>query len=94
VEFDGVASASVARHVDLVSRMKAAGLLGHVLVSHDAGWYRPGEPAGGAFRPFDTVFTTFVPALAAAGFSEAEIRQLFVDNPRRALEASPPSSPS
>jgi len=93
VEFDGVSEASVTRHVELVSRMKTAGLLDRVLVSHDAGWYRPGEPGGGAFRPFDTVFTTFVPALAAAGFSEGEVRQLFVENPRRALEARPPSSP-
>ena len=47
--------------------MKADGLLGHVLVSHDAGWYHVGEPGGGEFRPFDTLFTTFVPALKAAG---------------------------
>ena len=93
VEFDGVSQTAVTRHVELVSRMKAAGLLDRVLVSHDAGWYRPGEPGGGAFRPFDTVFTAFVPALGAAGFSEGEVGQLFVENPRRALEASIPSSP-
>jgi phosphotriesterase-related protein len=85
VEFDGIAEASVARHVDLVRRMKAEGLLGRVLVSQDAGWYHVGEPGGGAFRPFDTLFTTFVPALGEAGLSKDEIRQLLVDNPRRAL---------
>lgn len=85
VEFDGVAPASVARHVELVRHMKDEGLFGQVLVSHDAGWYRVGEPRGGAFRPYDTVFTTFVPALEAAGLSAAETRRLLVDHPRRAL---------
>ena len=56
-----------------------------MLVSHDAGWYHVGEPDGGEFRPFDTLFTTFVPALKAAGLTEADVQQLLVDNPRRAL---------
>jgi phosphotriesterase-related protein len=85
VEFDGIAPASVGRHVELVLTMKERGLLGHVLVSHDAGWYRVGEPGGGTFRPYDTLFTAFLPALEKAGFSDAERRQLLVENPRRAL---------
>ena len=85
VEFDGISDNSVARHVELVSQMKAQSLSGRVLVSHDAGWYRVGEPGGGQFRPFDTLFTKFVPALTAAGFTQAEVRQLLVDNPRQAL---------
>jgi predicted metal-dependent phosphotriesterase family hydrolase len=85
VEFDGVGPSSVARHVALVLQMKNAGFLGSVLVSHDAGWYHVGEPAGGTFRPFDTVFTSFVPALRRAGFSNTDVRRLLVDNPRRAL---------
>ena len=39
----------------------------------------------GEFRPFDTLFTTFVPALKATGLTEADVQQLLVDNPRRAL---------
>ena len=89
VEFDGISGSSVARHVELAGRMKAQGQLGRVLVSHDAGWYRVGEPGGGQFRPFDTLFTAFIPALRTAGFTEQEIRQLLVDNPRDALAASP-----
>lgn len=85
VEFDGIGEKSVDRHVTLVMHMKAAGHLDRVLVSHDAGWYRVGEPEGGEFRPFDTLFTKFVPALKAAGATEADVRQLLVDNPRRAL---------
>ena len=77
--------ASVTRHVELVRLMKAQGLLGRVLLSHDAGWYRVGEPGGGTLRPYDTLFTAFIPALKAAGVSDAEIGQLTVANPRRAL---------
>lgn len=85
VEFDGVSQAGAARHVALVQRMKEQGLLGRVLLSHDAGWYRVGEPAGGQFRPYDTLFTTFMPAVTAAGLTEGEVRELIVTHPRRAL---------
>jgi phosphotriesterase-related protein len=85
VEFDGISPKSVDRHVALVLAMRAAGRLDRVLVSHDAGWYHVGEPDGGEFRAFDTLFTTFVPALKAAGMTEADVRQLLVENPRRAL---------
>jgi phosphotriesterase-related protein len=90
VEFDGISPSSVARHVELVRHMKAQDLLGKVLLSHDAGWYRVGESGGGQFRPYDTLFTTFVPALKAAGFGEPEIQQLLVTNPRRALTGAAP----
>jgi phosphotriesterase-related protein len=85
VEFDGIAPNSVEQHVALVSAMKQAGLLHRVLVSHDAGWYNVGEPGGGHFRPYDTLFTTFLPTLRQSGFSEPEIRTLLVENPHRAL---------
>ena len=85
VEFDGISETTVDRHVELVRDMKAQGLLGRVLVSHDAGWYRVGEPGGGQFRPFDTLFTRFVPALANAGLTKEDVRLMLVDNPRRAL---------
>ena len=89
LEFDGISETSVARHVELVAQMKAQGLLGRVLVSHDAGWYRVGEPGGGQFRPFDTLFTKFIPALTAAGVTSGETNSLLVENPRQALTARP-----
>lgn len=85
VEFDGISPQEVARHVDLVRAMKAAGQLGRVLLSHDAGWYHVGEPGGGTYRPHDTLMADFVPALRAAGVSKTEIRRLTVDNPRAAF---------
>jgi phosphotriesterase-related protein len=44
-----------------------------------------GEPGGGQFRPYDTLFTAFIPALKAEGFLDTEIQQLLIRNPRMAL---------
>jgi phosphotriesterase-related protein len=85
VEFDGVAPGSVKQHVELVKAMKARGLLGRVLLSHDAGWYHVGEPGGGKYRSYETLFTELLPALKEAGLSDDELKRLTVANPREAL---------
>ena len=85
IEFDGISPSSVSRHVELVTFMKKNGWLDRALVSHDAGWYHVGEPGGGQFRPFTSVFELFVPALKTSGFTDDEVRTLLVTNPRRAL---------
>jgi phosphotriesterase-related protein len=85
VSFDGLGPKSVGRHLALVLAMRDAGLLGRVLLSHDAGWYHVGEPGGGDYRPHDLLFTEVVPALQARGLTAAEIARLTVENPRRAL---------
>jgi len=88
VSFDGVSPATLGKHVELVKSMRNEGLLHCVLVSQDAGWYHVGQPHGGTFRTFETVFTEFIPAIRAAGFTEADIRTLFVDNPAKAFSTS------
>ncbi len=85
VSFDGVGPDSVTGHVKLVTRMRDEGLLHRVLVSQDAGWYHVGEPLGGSFRPFDTVFTAFIPAMRAAHFTDSDVHTLFVNNPTNAF---------
>ena len=85
VEFDGISPETIATHTDLMLAMRQHGLLDHVLVSQDAGWYHVGEPGGGSFRGYDLLFTTFLPRLAAAGLKEIEISALISHNPQRAL---------
>jgi len=85
VEFDGIGPGRIDDYIQRVRHMKEAGLLGKVLLSHDAGWYRVGEPGGGQYRPHDTLFTEFIPALKAAGFTNQEIQHMTVENPRRAF---------
>ena len=82
IEIDNVGLETVAACVGMVKAMKERGVLNRVLVSQDAGWYAVGEPGGGNFRPFETLFTKFVPALKEAGFTDGEIRQILVKNPR------------
>ena len=85
IEIDNIAAGTVADCVGRVSELKRRGLLKRLLVSHDAGWYRPGEPRGGSFRGFDTVYTAFVPALRRAGWTAEEIERLMVANPATAF---------
>lgn len=86
IEFDGISPSSLERHVELVRSMSEAGLLDRVLVSQDAGWYHVGEPGGGKFRGYGTVFTAFVPLLRRAGLPDRDVvERLLVANPRRAL---------
>ncbi len=92
VEFDGLSVETIEQHVRYVERMRKSGLLRHVLVSHDAGWYSVGEPRGGDFRGYDVLSGRFLPALREAGFGEDEIRMLVEVNPARAfaVESLPP----
>jgi len=85
LSFDGVGPTTLARHVTLVGDLRRAGFLGQLLVSHDAGWYRPGEPDGGAFRGYSALGRAFLPALRSTGFSDDEIDQLTIRNPARAF---------
>jgi phosphotriesterase-related protein len=85
IEIDNVGPDSIATCAEQVKAMKDRGVLNRVLVSHDAGWYSVGEPRGGTFRPFSTLFTEFIPALKKANFNETDIRQILVDTPREAF---------
>ena len=85
IAFDGLSEGNVDRYVAVTLGMRDAGLLGRLLISHDAGWYRVGEPGGGEYRPHTDLFEFFLPALRARGVSDADITRLTVENPGRAL---------
>ena len=86
LEFDGISERQRDLHVELVMAMRVKDLLGQVLISQDAGWYRVGEPGGGQFRGYDMLFEDFLPRLRTAGASSDDIEQLMVHNPRRAIQ--------
>jgi phosphotriesterase-related protein len=87
IAMDGVDAGNVTEYVSRLRGFREQGLLERVLLSHDAGWYSPGE-VGGTFRPFDALFTQLLPALRDAGFTDADIRQLTATNPARAFARS------
>lgn len=73
-------------YVDALTKLKESGLLNKVLLSHDAGWYRPEEPDGGNFRGFTAIFKILIPRLKEKGFTESDIEQLIIKNPANALK--------
>ena len=85
ISIDNIDDRTVPVCVERVTALKERGGLSRLLVSHDAGWYRPGEPGGGAFRGFETVYAAFVPALRKAGWTTDEVRQLLQANPAEAF---------
>jgi phosphotriesterase-related protein len=82
---DGISPKSLDRHLQLCDALRRRGHLGRVLLSHDAGWFDPAKPGGGTFRPYDMLFTRFVPALRERGFGDADIDTLLRGNPARAF---------
>ena len=81
---------SVAWYAERILSLKEAGLLNRVLISHDAGWYSPGQENGGNFRGYSGIFTTLVPALSERGLNQMEIDQLLITNPQKAFGISSP----
>lgn len=67
-----------------ISELDEAGLLNRVLISHDAGYYNPDEENGGDFRAYTDIFEYLLPALRKNGFTEDDLEQLLVRNPREA----------
>lgn len=86
IAFDNFSEKQVDRYTEFARKMKKEGLLQKVLFSHDAGWYRPGEPGGGEFRGFTEIENLLIPALRENGLSQQDIHQLFVLNPAEAFQ--------
>jgi predicted metal-dependent phosphotriesterase family hydrolase len=85
VSFDGVGPGTIQENISLLQTMKNEKLLDHVLVSQDSGWYHVGEPGGGDYKNYATIFTRLIPSLEQSGFTREEIQLLFVTNPARAF---------
>lgn len=78
-------NSALMEYVQAIENLKQARLLKRVLLSHDAGWYTHGEPGGGSFQPYTLIFTYLLPLLRERRFSEKEVRQVLVKNPREAF---------
>nr|MBI1232750.1 phosphotriesterase [Cytophagales bacterium] len=85
VSLDGISDTNLDTYLDFLLYIKSHNQLHRVLISHDAGWYRPREENGGNFRPFTTIAEKFIPLLKRNGFTEQECHQLLVENPANAF---------
>ena len=81
----GLAGAILKNMQTSIDNLKSAGLLNKVLISHDAGWYKPGEKDGGNFTGYTNIFTELIPLLKKKGFTDDDIQQLLVKNPAEAF---------
>jgi phosphotriesterase-related protein len=84
ISLDGIAW-DVQGHLDRIVYCKENGLLDHVLLSHDAGWYSPGEPNGGDVKPFTALFDELIPMLKEKGFTQTELDLMLIQNPAKAF---------
>lgn len=85
VSLDGISPKSAARHLEAVKALADAGQLHRVLISQDAGWYRPGPEGASKYRGYTFLIDEFVPMLREAGFFAKEIDQLLIANPAQVL---------
>lgn len=85
VSLDGLTEDNFPDYLEWLVNFKSEGLLNKVLVSHDAGWYSPGEPGGGKFRGYTVLFDKLLPSLRSNGFNEEDVKALIVSNPARAF---------
>ena len=67
----------------------AAGMEDRVLLSHDRGWYRVGEPNGGEIKPYTYLFTDFIPMMLDEGIPRESIDAITRTNPGRAYSVGP-----
>jgi phosphotriesterase-related protein len=87
ISLDGIAW-EVESHLEQLIYARENGILEKVLISHDAGWYSPGEPGGGDFKGYTALFDELIPLLLQSGFTKAHINMLLVKNPQLAFSIS------
>lgn len=85
VSLDNVTVANAGEYVQPILMMKEKNLMQRLLISHDAGYYRPGEQNGGDFTGYTAIFTHLVPELQKHGFTRKDVRRLLERNPQEAL---------
>ncbi len=83
VSFDGLAW-DTENHIEKLLFAKSHGILGQVLISHDAGWYEP-EKEIQTIRPYTNIFTKLYAELKEKGFTEDEFNLLISVNPSNAF---------
>jgi phosphotriesterase-related protein len=85
ISLDWINEDNAEDYVKMINNLKENNLLNKVLLSHDAGWYHPGEKDGGNYRRYSALFEKLIPLLKKEKFTENEIHQLLVVNPEEAF---------
>jgi len=84
ISLDGIGWGDFDNYADSIHQLKSNRLLHKVLISHDAGWYKPDEPTG-EFKGYTNIFTELIPRLKKKGFTSLDLDQLLIKNPAEAM---------
>ncbi|SMD43247.1 phosphotriesterase-related protein [Aquiflexum balticum DSM 16537] len=84
ISLDGIAW-DVPGHLDRIVFCKENQILDRVLLSHDAGWYSPGEPGGGNIVGYTDLFDELIPLMKEKGFTQKELDLMLIENPAKAF---------
>ncbi|MEO0337857.1 MAG: hypothetical protein AAF242_01455 [Bacteroidota bacterium] len=82
ISLDGVKEENIEEYIQRLQFYKKRNLLQKVLVAHDGN----GFPNGGEIRNFDAIPKYLLPAMLENGFSEADIQQIFHQNPQEVFK--------
>lgn len=84
ISLDGIGWGDFENYADSIIKLKDAGLLSRVLISHDAGWYKPDEP-NSDFTGYTNIFTKLFPLLKERGLDDNDCNELMEKNPWKAF---------
>lgn len=84
ISLDGVNNSNTKEYINLLKTFKSKNLLHKILLSHDGNSY----PRGQDIRPYDAISNLLIPEMIAEGFSEKDINQLLIENPKKAFSIS------
>ena len=81
ISLDGVNQSNISEYIKRLKFFKQKNLLHKVLVSHDGNGFRN----GGEIKKFDAIFENLIPEMLKNGFTDVDINQIMVRNPKEAF---------
>lgn len=81
ISLDGAKESNVQEYMNRIDRFRSQNLLHKILLSHDG----DGFPMGGKIREFEAIPRHLIPAMLSNGFTEKEVDQIMVRNPKEAF---------
>ncbi len=81
ISLDGVTASNTNHYITILKEFKSKKLLHKILISHDGNSF----PRGQKIRPYDAIPDVLIPEILTAGFTENDINQLLVENPKNAF---------
>lgn len=85
IEYDNIGWVDDGELLPLILKVLEAGRGKQLLLSHDRGWYNPGNQPGEVPKPYTHLSEVMLPKLRQAGVDEATIVMLTQDNPFNAF---------